>query len=151
MLPGPYNSNVHVLQAPGCVLILNGMIHEHRIIPLDGRPHLPQRIRQWMGDSRGSWEGSTLVVETTNFTDKTNLRGASENMRLIERFTRVDADTIGYEFTVDDSTSFTRPWTAQILTSHDLFKAHRAPPLEHGQRAPWSAPGTTDGSRGLHR
>jgi hypothetical protein len=90
------------------------MIHDARVIPTDGRPHLPSNVRQWLGDSRGHWEGDTLVVETTNFTDKTNFRGASENMRLVERFTRVDANTIAYEFTVNDPSSFTKPWTAQI-------------------------------------
>jgi hypothetical protein len=90
------------------------MIHDVRIIPTDGRPHLPSNIRQWMGDSRGHWEGNTLVVDTTNFTDKTRYRGSTENMHLTERFTRVDPDTILYEFTVDDPATFTKPWTAQI-------------------------------------
>jgi hypothetical protein len=114
MLPGAYNNNYHIVQSPGNVTILVEMIHDARIIPTDGRPHLPSNVRQWLGDSRGHWEGDTLVVETTNFTDKTNFRGASENMGLVERFTRVDADTIIYEFTVHDLSSFTKPWTAQI-------------------------------------
>lgn len=114
MLPGPYNSNVQLFQAPEFVVILNEMIHEHRIVPLDGRPHLGEHNRQWMGDSRGHWAGDTLVIETTNFTDRTNFRGASEKMQLVERFSRVDADTLLYEFTVNDPTSFTRPWTAQV-------------------------------------
>jgi hypothetical protein len=114
MLPGAYNNNYRIVQSPGNVTILVEMIHDARIIPTDGRPHLPSNVRQWLGDSRGHWEGDTLVVETTNFTDKTNFRGASENMRLVERFTRVDADTIIYEFTVHDQSSFTKPWTAQI-------------------------------------
>jgi len=114
MLPGAYNNNYRIVQSPGNVTILVEMIHDARIIPTDGRPHLPSNVRQWLGDSRGHWEGDTLVVETTNFTDKTNFRGADENMRLVERFTRVDADTIIYEFTVHDLSSFAKPWTAQI-------------------------------------
>jgi hypothetical protein len=114
MMPGFYNHNYQILQTPGYVAILVEMIHDARIIPMDGRPHLPQNIRQWLGDSRGRWEGNTLVVETMNFTDQTAFRGASENMHLVERFTRVDADTLVYEFTVTDPASFARPWTAQI-------------------------------------
>jgi len=124
MLPGAYNNNYQIVQAPGYVAILVEMIHDVRIIQLDAQPHLPPNVRQWMGDSRGHWEGNTLVVETTNFTNKTGdlsagmqratFRGSDENMRLIERFTRVDPDTILYEFTVDDPTAFTKPWTAQI-------------------------------------
>jgi hypothetical protein len=114
MLPSFYNNNYQIVQTPGYVMILVEMIHDARIIPLDGRPHLPSAVREWMGDSRGHWEGNTLVVETTNFSDKTRFRGADENMRLIERFTRVAPDTIRYEFTVDDPTAFTRKWTAQI-------------------------------------
>jgi hypothetical protein len=90
------------------------MIHDARIIPTDGRPHLPSNVRQWLGDSRGHWEGDTLVVETTNFTTRTAFRGASENMHLVERFKRVDANTIMYEFTVSDPSSFTKPWKGQI-------------------------------------
>jgi len=89
MLPGPYNNDFQIVQAPGYVAILHEMIHDVRIIPLDGRPHVTQNIRQWMGDGRGHWEGDTLVVETTNFSEKTNFRGANANMHLIERFTRV--------------------------------------------------------------
>ncbi len=114
MIPGGYNNNYQILQAPGYVVILTEMIHDVRIIPLDGRPHASPAIRQWMGDSRGRWDGSTLVVTTSNFTDKTNFRGSSPNMKLVERFRRIDADTIDYQFTVDDPRSFTRPWTAAI-------------------------------------
>jgi hypothetical protein len=113
MLPSGYNNNYQILQVPGYVVILTEMIHDVRIIPLDGRPHLPQHIRQWLGDPRGRWEGSTLVVDSTNFTDKTHFRGADQNLHLIERFTRVDPNTILYEFTVDDPTAFTKPWKAQ--------------------------------------
>ena len=114
MLPSGYNNNYQILQTPTHVVILIEMIHDVRIIPLDGHPHASSNIRQWLGDSRGHWEGTTLVVSTTNFTNKTTFRGASENLRLTERFTRADADTINYEFTVDDPTIFTKPWTAAI-------------------------------------
>lgn len=114
MLPGAYNNNYQIVQTPDTIVIFNEMIHDARIIPMDGRPHVPASIRLWLGDSRGHWEGDTLVVETTNFSDKTAFQGASENMRLTERFTRVDPDTLLYEFTVNDPAAFTRPWTAQI-------------------------------------
>ena len=114
ILPTAYNNNTRIVQAPGYVTILVEMGHEVRVIPLDGRPHLPQDVRQWQGDSRGHWEGDTLVVETTNFTDKTAFRGSSENMRLTERFTRLDPETLLYQFTVDDPSTFTKPWTAEI-------------------------------------
>jgi hypothetical protein len=97
------------------VVILNEMVHSARIVPLDGRPH--GSIRQWKGDSRGRWEGDTLVVDTTNFKRETSLEGSSANTHLIERFTRTDANTLLYEFTVDDPTIWTRPWTAVIPMS----------------------------------
>src|SRR5262249_45951412 len=112
-IPGGYNNNYQIFQTPGYVVIFIEMIHDVRIIPLDGRPHLPQNIRLWMGDSRGRWEGNTLVVDTTNFTDKTHFRGADENLHLTERFTRVSPDMILYQFTVDDATAFTKPWTGE--------------------------------------
>ena len=90
------------------------MIHDARIIPLDGRPHVGQNVRQWFGDSRGRWEGATLVVDTTNFTDKVSYRGATEGLHLIERFTRTDIGTVKYEFTIDDPATFTKQWTAAI-------------------------------------
>jgi len=113
-MPTGYNSNYQIVQGPGYVMILVEMIHDARLIPLDGRPHLAPGIRQWLGDSRGHWEGNTLVVDTTNFNSKTAFRGSSENLHLVERFTRTDADTIRYEFTVDDPATFTKPWTAEI-------------------------------------
>ena len=112
MNPSAYNNNMQVFQTPEYVVILNEMVHDSRIIPLDGRSHLPPGIRQWMGDSRGHWKGDTLVVDTTNFTDQTMFKGSGENMHLVERFTRVDGDTLRYEYTIDDSESFTRSWTA---------------------------------------
>jgi hypothetical protein len=114
MSPSAYNNNYRIVQSPGYVVIAIEMLGGARIIPTDGRAHVNHRLRQWMGDSRGHWEGNSLVVETTNFTNKTLYRGAAENLRLIERFTRVDADTIDYRFTVDDPTTFTRPWTVAV-------------------------------------
>jgi hypothetical protein len=114
ILPSAYNNNIRIVQAPGYVTIVNEMIHDVRIVPLDGRPHLPKSVHLWMGDSRGHWEGNTLVVDTTNFSDKTNFRGADENMHLIEKFTRAGDDTMMYQFTVDNETAFTRSWTAQV-------------------------------------
>ena len=114
MLPAGYNNNFRLIQVPGYVVIFNEQIHDARIVPTDGRPHLPQNVRQWMGDSRGRWEGDTLVITTTNFNGKSNFRGSSENMHLVERFTRTAPDTILYEFTVDDSQAFTKRWSAQI-------------------------------------
>ena len=114
MLPGPYNSNYQIFQTPEYVAIVIEMIHDVRIIPLDRRPHLHGSLRQWLGDSRGHWEGGTLVVETTNFTGKSHFRGSTENMRLIERFTRTDANTLTYDFTVQDAATFTKPWSGSI-------------------------------------
>jgi len=114
MLPGPYNNDVQILQAPGYVVILNEMIHDARMIPLDGRSHIAPGIRELMGDSRGHWEGDTLVVDTTNFNGEVSFRGSDSNLHLTERFTRVSPDVIQYEFTIDDPTAFTKPWTARI-------------------------------------
>jgi hypothetical protein len=108
---GAYNNNTYIVQTPAYVSLMSEMIHEVRMVPLDGRPHLPATVRQWLGDPRGRWEGKTLVVDSTNFTHRTNFRGSAENLHLIERFTRVDADTVNYEFTIDDPTTFTKPWT----------------------------------------
>jgi hypothetical protein len=115
MIPGAYNNNVQLLQTPGYVVILNEMVHSARIVPLDGRPH--GSIRQWNGDSRGHWEGNTLVLDTTNFKRETSLEGSSANTHLIERFTRTDGNTLLYEFTVDDPTMWTKPWRAVIPMS----------------------------------
>jgi hypothetical protein len=114
MAPGPYNNNFQLFQSQDRVIIMNEMIHNARVIPLDGRPHLPHNVRQWQGDSRGRWEGSTLIVDTTNFTDQVPFRGSDENLHLIERFTRIDADTLMYEFTIDDPSAFTKPWTVAL-------------------------------------
>jgi hypothetical protein len=106
-----YSSNYQIFQSPGYVVVNQELIHESRIIPLDGRSHLPQNVKQWMGDSRGHWEGNTLVVETTNFDPRTNFRESHETLHLTERYTRVDQNTIDYQFTVDDPSTFTRPFT----------------------------------------
>jgi hypothetical protein len=114
MLPAGYNNNHQILQTAEHVVIFSEMMHDARVIPLTPRPHLPDTVRLWFGDSRGRWEGNTLVVETTNFTDKTNFRGSGPNMRLIERFTRTDPDTLLYRFTIDDPQSFQKPWSGEI-------------------------------------
>jgi hypothetical protein len=112
MTPGAYNNNVQIFQTAGHVAILNEMVHDARIIPLDGRPRLAIPLKH--GESRGRWEGNTLVVETSSFAHQTSLNGSTANMRLVERFSRADADTLLYEFTVNDPTEWTKPWTAQI-------------------------------------
>ena len=114
MTPAAYNSNLQIVQEPDHVAILQEMIHSARIVPTDGSPHLAQSIRQWMGDPRGHWEGDTFVVDTTNFSDKTSFHGSTRSLHLVERFTRVDAETIVYEFTAEDPATWVRPWTAQI-------------------------------------
>jgi hypothetical protein len=124
MLPGPYNSNIQIVQSPGYVVILMEMIHDARIIPLDGRAHLAPHIRPWTGDPRGHWEGDTLVVETTNFSDKTDYRGSGANLRLVERFSRITADVVQYRVTVEDPTTWTRPWTIEVpmVRSEGLYE-----------------------------
>ena len=123
MMPGyGYNHNYQILQTPDYVAIVVELIHDVRLIPLDGRPHPSQRIRHWLGDSRGHWDGDTLVVETTNLTDRVSVRGPTvfgigENLRLVERFTRVGDDMIDYRYTVEDSTTFEDAWTAAIPMS----------------------------------
>jgi hypothetical protein len=111
MLPGAYNNNLQLVQTRGYVVIITEMIHEARIVPVDGRGSLPQNLRAWTGGSRGRWEGDTLVVETTNFSDRADFLGAGGKLRLIERFTPIDVGAIEYRFTVEDPTTWTRPWT----------------------------------------
>jgi hypothetical protein len=115
-LPTGYNNNYQIVQTPGLVTILDENIHDVRSIPLDGRPHLPPTIRQWNGDSRGHFEGDTLVVETTNYHEKTTWRfpGSPQTLRAIERFRRISRDQIDYRFTIDDPGTYTRPWTAAL-------------------------------------
>jgi len=117
MLPQGYNSNLQIVQGEGYVAIEQEMIHDVRIIPTDGRPHVSADIHQWFGDSRGHWEGNTLVVDTTNFTDKTAFRGSGENLHVVERFTRTDADTVKYEFTVSDPSTWEKSWSGEVLMS----------------------------------
>ena len=114
IIPIGYNSNYQIVQNADYVMILTEMIHDVRIVPLDGRPALPSGLRQLMGSSRGHWEGNTLVVETTNFTDRNPFQGSSENMRVTERFTRVADDALKYEFTVNDPATWAVPWSAEI-------------------------------------
>ena len=136
MIPGFYNHNYLILQTPDYVVVQIEMVHDARIVPLDGRAHLPDRIRQWLGDPRGRWEGDTLVVESTNFSPKTEQRpnffgiyfpvfSTGQHLHFVERFTRVGPDTIDYRFTVTDPTVDTRPWTAAIpmtRTGSPLFE-----------------------------
>jgi hypothetical protein len=126
MLPVLYNNNYQIVQTPETIMILVEMVHDVRYIHMDARPHLPSNVRQWMGDSIGHWEGDTLVADTTNFTDKTRFRGSDENLHVIERFTRVDPGTILYKVTIDDPTTFTKPWTLEYP-----FLATRGPIYEY--------------------
>jgi hypothetical protein len=119
--PGGYNQNLQLLQTPEHVVLVTEMVHTVRVVPLDGRPALDEGIRQWSGDARGHWEGETLVVETSNFSAQRGWRGTTDNMTLVERFTRVDADTLSYQFTVTDPETWTSPWTAEIpMRRNDL-------------------------------
>ena len=113
LLPTRYNSNLQIVQGPGYVTIETEEIHDARIIPLDRRPHIPKSVRQWYGDSVGHWEGNTLVVDTTNFTDLTPFPGA-QNLHVVERITRTDEETILYQFTVEDPGMWTKPWSGEV-------------------------------------
>jgi hypothetical protein len=117
MLAG-YNSYFEIVQAAGYVAIMQEMIHDVRVVPLDGRPHVNKDVRLWNGDPRGHWEGDTLVVDTTNYSRAGAVRGATENVHLVERFTRVTQDTIEYSITFDDPSTWTRPWTAMLRLKH---------------------------------
>ena len=130
MFPAGYNNAYQILQTPGYVTILYEMIHETRVIPTDNSPHLPSNIRLWNGDSRGHWEGNTLVVDITNYNDKgwiatsgatQRIKGIhiSEKLHVVERFTRTDADTLLYEVTIDDPETYERPWKVSIPLSRD--------------------------------
>jgi hypothetical protein len=136
MLGSTYNANLQIVQTDQALVISHEMIHAMRIVPLDGRPHLAPGIRQRGGDSRGRWEGDTLVVDSTNFTDETNFRGApanarqdifsSRDLRVVERFTAIDANTIAYRFTVEDPSVWTRPWSGELF-----FRRNEGPILEY--------------------
>jgi len=124
MFPTGYNNNVQILQAPGYITITHEMMHDTRIIPLDGRPHLSPDIRQYMGDSRARWDGTTLVIDVTNFHPKTNYRGSGSTLHLIERYSRRAADQLRYEVTIDDPHTFERPWTAvlDLAPQKDMYE-----------------------------
>jgi len=136
MFPAGYNNAYQILQTPGYVVILYEMIHETRFIPLDGRPHVASGIRLWNGDSRGHWEGNTLVVDTTNYNDKGSIGTSaatnrvkgipqSEALHVVERFTRSGPDTISYEVTIDDPPNYTRPWKVAFpLTRNDNYRIY---------------------------
>jgi hypothetical protein len=126
MMDAAYNSNYQIVQTAGYVMILTEMIHDVRIIPLDNGPQPSQNIRQWIGLSRGRWDGNTLIVETTNFNGKNPFSGSSENMRVTERFTRVADDMIQYRFTIEDETVWTKPWSGEL----PLMKT-KGPIFEH--------------------
>lgn len=130
MFPAGYNNAYQIVQTPGYVVINYEMIHEARVIPIDGRPHLPPRVKTWNGDARGRWEGNTLVVDTTNYNDKGwiatqaaagRIKGIpqTESLHVVERFTRIDADTIDYQATIEDPAMFTKPWTVAIPLHRD--------------------------------
>ncbi len=110
-LPTLYNNNVQIVQSPDSVVIVHEMIHEARVVPLDGRPGLPRKIGQWLGSSRGHWEGDTLVVETTNFSGQNNYRGSTTGLHLTERYTRVGPNQLELRLTIEDPTTWVRPWT----------------------------------------
>lgn len=113
LLPSGYNSNLQIVQGAGYIVIEAEMIHDARVIAMNGRPHPPANIRQWYGDSIGHWEGDTLVIDTTNFTDQSPFAGA-QNLHVIERLTRADNDTILYQFTVEDPGMWTKPWSGEL-------------------------------------
>lgn len=113
-IPGPYNNNMQIFQSAGTVVILTEMMHDFRVVRTDGSPHLPPQFRFWMGDSRGHWEGKTLVVDTTNYNGQVRFRGSDENLHVIERFTRVGPDEIRYQFRIEDPTAFERPWGGEM-------------------------------------
>lgn len=121
---GLYTSYYQIVQSPGYVVVVMEAIHDARIIPLDGHPHLPLSMPTWNGDSRGRCEGKTLVVDTTNFSPKDNFIGSAENLHLVERFTRVASDEIRYEITVDDPTTWTKPWTAMLRLKQTVDKIY---------------------------
>jgi hypothetical protein len=123
--PGPYNNNLQIVQTPDAVVIVTEMIHDARIVALDGQPSPPARVRSWLGSSRGRWEGDTLVVETTHFTDEASYRGSDHHLRVVERFSLERADALRYEFTIDNPTVFARPWTAALTmtrTSERMYE-----------------------------
>ena len=152
MIPPPYNDVLKIVQSQDHVVIHPELgTNKARVIPLDGGPHISKRIRQFRGDSRGRWEGDTLVVETTNFTDKTRYQGSTAALTVVERFTRTGPDTIMYEFTVDDRTTWTAPWTVELpMQRRDVvmyeYACHEGQ-LRHLQHPRGGAHGRGPGSR----
>jgi len=152
MLPVFYNNDVQIVQTPDYVMILSEMVHDARVIPLTRRVHLPSTIRQWKGDSIGRWEGDTLVVDTTNFTDKTPLRGSGTGLHVVERFTLSSPNTLTYRFTIDDPASFVHSWSGESMMTRtngqifeyacheanyslpDVMRGARLVEQEHGDR-----------------
>ena len=131
MLPYSYNSNYQIVQTPDTVLVHAEMIHDARVIPLDGRAHLPPSLRLWMGDSVGRWEGNTLVVDTTNFNDGGGFYGDAggnfgwdRNLHVVERFSLFDPDTLLYRFEIDDPTAFTRPWQGELTMTRSTERIY---------------------------
>jgi hypothetical protein len=153
MMPVGYNSNLQIVQSDDYVIIVLEMIHDARVIPLDGRPHLPGTVRQWLGDSSGHWEGDTLVIETTNFTGKTTVSGVGRNLtlskdaRVVERLRRIDDGTLLYQFTVDDPNTWTQPWSGEYpLTRID------GPIFEYAcHEGNYGLPNTLSGARAEER
>ena len=145
--PAAYNQNVQIFQTPDQLVMLTEMVHTARIIPLDGQPHLDDRVQQWSGDSRGHWEGDTLVVETKNFAEKRAWRGSTDNMTLVERFRRLDADTLEYEYTVTDLDNWKAPWTVNLpMVRSDL------PVFEYAcHEGNYAMPNILAGARALER
>ena len=145
--PAAYNQNVQIFQTPDRLVMLTEMVHTARIIPLDGQPHLDDRVQQWSGDSRGHWEGDTLVVETKNFAEKRAWRGSTDNMTLVERFRRLDADTLEYEYTVTDLDNWKAPWTVNLpMVRSDL------PVFEYAcHEGNYAMPNILAGARALER
>ena len=125
VLPNYFYNNLHqIVQTKDAVMILTEMVHDARIVRMN-QPHLPPTVRKWLGDSVGRWEGDTLVVDTTNFTEKTRFRGATENLHIVERFTRVDANTLRYKFTIEDPETWEQPWTGEYtwpVTQDHLYE-----------------------------
>jgi 2-phospho-L-lactate transferase/gluconeogenesis factor (CofD/UPF0052 family) len=125
VLPNYFYNNLHqIVQTPDSVLILTEMVHDARVVRMNSE-HAPKSIRKWMGDSIGRWEGDTLVVDTTNFTDKTRYRGSTQDLHIVERFTRVDAKTLLYRFTVEDPNTWEKPWTGEYpwtATSEQMYE-----------------------------
>ena len=147
MNPAGYNQNVQIFQTPDYVVLLNEMVHNARFIPMDERPHLSQDLRQWVGDSRGRWEGETLVVDTTNFTHKTNFQGSGQNMHLVERFTRVDAGSLLYQYTINDPDSFESPWAVSVP-----MKTSELPLYEYAcHEGNYGMPSSLSGARAVER